>query len=226
MAPPNDDDRKAKDVLESELDPAARADLERWFGLPSFDELAARGISQTVENEDPQYAEVRERQARALAAVDPVLLAELARRSEPRDDLIIFQPNLEVTIDPSIARIDLAMIESSIADPREVEISEALRDDLRDCTPQAILRDLHRPEIDFEKTFEIIDMAAAQTLDIVAEVRSAMRTSWALPPLDGTPLVEARAVMAQLIRDRRRPWGPLLAEQPLPNRTWKPEEDR
>jgi len=224
MAPPDDDERKAKDVLEGELDPATRADLERWFGLPSFDELRATGVK--IEDEDPQFAEVRERQARALAAVDPALLAEITQRTEPRDDMIIFHPNLEVRVDPSIALLDLEMVESIVAEPREVEISEALRDDLKDCTPQAILRDLHRPEIDFEKIFEIVDMAASQTLDIVAEVRTAMRTSWTLPPLVGSPLVEANGVMAQLLRDRRRPWGPLFAEQPLPNRRWTPEEDR
>lgn len=221
---PNDDERKAKDVLEGELDPATRADLERWFGLPSFDELAARGIKSA--EEDAQYVEIRERQARALAAVDPVLLQEIAVRTEPRDNMLIFVPDLEVSVDPSIARLDLRMAESSIAEPREVEISEALRDDLNACTPQAILRDLHRPEIDFEKTFEVIDMAAEQTLDIVAEVRSAMRTNWALPPLTGSPLIEARAVLAQLYRDRSEPWAKLLAAQWLPNRTWTPEEDR
>jgi hypothetical protein len=220
----DDDDRKAKDVLEGELDPATRADLERWFGLPSFDELRAAGIK--TEEEDAQYAEVRERQARALAAVDPTLLDEIVKRTAPRDNMIIFVPTLELNVDPSIARLDLRMAESSIAEPREVEISEALRDDLHDCTPQAILRDLHRPEIDFEKTFEVVDMAADQTLDIVAEVRSAMRTNWALPPLGGSPMTEARAVLAQLYRDRSEPWGKLLAEQRLPNRAWTPEEDR
>ena len=33
-------------------------------------------------------------------------------------------------------------------------------DQLEDNTPQALLRDLHRPEIDFQKTFDIVDMAA------------------------------------------------------------------
>jgi hypothetical protein len=224
MAPPNDsDDRKAKDVVAGELDPAARAELERWFGLPSFDQLAARGIE--VE-EDPEFAVVRERKDRAMAAVDPALLEALRKRAEPPDDLIKFVPSIEVRVDPSIALLDTTMIEASIAEPREVEISESLRDDLRDCTPQAILRDLHRPETDFDKIFEVIDIAAELTLDVVATVRSAMATSWKLPPLMGSPLIEAQAVLAELIRDRRQPWGPQLAARPLPNRRWTPEEDR
>lgn len=220
----SDDDRKAKDILEGELDPATRADLERWFGLPSFDELKEKGID--VVAEDPQFAEARERQARALAAVDPAMLEWHRRRTDPPEDLIRFVPNLEVRIDPTITLLDETMGLSSVAEPREVEIPEPLRDDLRDCTPQALLRDLHRPEIDFDKTFEVVDMAAEQTLDIVAEVRTAMATNWKLPPIEGSPFLESRAVWLEFHRELRASWAPLLSAHPLPNRRWSPEEDR
>jgi len=226
MPPDDSDDRKAKDVLADELDPASRADLERWFGLPSYQELEDKGQPA----EDPDIVAVRERRQKAIAAVDPAMLEAHRRRTEPPDDLIRFSPDIELRIDPSIARLDMAMVErqAAVADPREVEISDELRDDLRDCTPQAILRDLHRPEIDFDKTFEMVDMAADQRLDIVAEVETVMTTRWQLAPEDliGSPFGEACQVMATLRAEQRQPWAALFAANPLPNRRWSPEEDR
>ncbi len=232
MAPPDsndpDDDRKAKDVLDGELDPATAADLARWFGLPSYDELEERGARPDVPVEDPEVVAVRERRAQAIAHVDPALLEAHRRRTEPPDDLLTFAVDIDIHVDPSIARLDMVMVDRAIAEPREVEISEQLRDDLHDCTPQAILRDLHRPEIDFDKLFEIVDVAAEQRLDIVAEVEAAMRTRWQLDPaeLEGSPVADARAVIDDLRAERRQSWAELLAANPLPNRTWSPEEDR
>ncbi|HEY0251644.1 MAG TPA: hypothetical protein VGC41_08960 [Kofleriaceae bacterium] len=93
-----------------------------------------------------------------------------------------------------------------LAEPREVEISEELRDDLKDCTPQALLRDLHRPKTMFEKSFEVVDFAAEQTLDIVAEVDAAMKMNLKLPPLASSPFEEERLLLAQDRAHRRAPW--------------------
>jgi hypothetical protein len=224
MAPPDNDndDRKAKDVLAGELDPATRADLERWFGLPSFDEAPEAAPS----DDDPEVIAVRERRERAIAAVDPALLEAHRKRTDPPDDLFTFKPDIEIHVDPTIALLDFAMIDraGSIAEPRELEIHEQVRDDMKECTPQAILRDLHRSEQDFEKTFEMIDMA--QRIDAVAEVASAMATSWALPPLEGSPWTEAQALMTMLRAERRQSWPAMFKAQPLPNRKWSPENDR
>jgi hypothetical protein len=217
----DDNDPKAKDVI----DAATAAELERWFGLPSFQELADKGVETP---EDPDVARVREQREKALAAIDPALVEAHRRRTDPPDDLIRFKPLIDVRVDPSVARLDLSMIDRqhTIAEPREVEISEELRDDLKECTPQALLRDLHRAEIDFDKTFEIVDAAAAQRLDIVAEVADAMRTSWKLPPLGALPFTEARETLAELRAERRQPWAELFARTPLPNRRWARGADK
>jgi hypothetical protein len=208
-------DQKVKELL----DAGTRADLERWFGMPSFEELADRGVKPVEPPpEDPEMAEVLRKRAEALAAVDPAWLEAHRKRTEPRADLIKFVPDLELRVDPDISTINLQMIENqhTIAEPREVEISEDLRDDLHDCTPQALLRDLHRPELEFEKIFEIVDAAAAQRIDIVATVAEAMRTRWTLPPSFGaTPLQEARALLKALRDDRHSPW----TEIKMPGRT-------
>jgi hypothetical protein len=124
---------------------------------------------------------------------------------------------IDVRVDPSIAQLDLSMIDRqhTIAEPRELERPMELQDDLRDCTPQALLRDLHRPELDFEKVFEVVDMAAGQRMDIVAAVAEAMRTRWTLPPFGPTPLQEALALLRELRADRHAPW----TEIRIPNRT-------
>jgi hypothetical protein len=221
---PDDDDRKAKDVLETELDPQTRAELARWFGLPSFDDAPEAAPPE----DDPEMVLVRERREKALAAVEPWMLEAHRKRTEPPDDLFKFVPNIDVHVDPDMPMMDFSMIEraGSIAEPREIEIHEQIQDDLKECTPQALLRDLHRVETDFEKTFEMIDAAAEQRLDIVAEVAAAMATSWKLPPLDNLPFTEARLMVENLRAERSQPWPALFKLTPLPNRKWSPEEDR
>jgi hypothetical protein len=212
MADP--EDKKVKELI----DAATRAELERWFGLPSYQELADRGITPPEPPpEDPEMIAVRERRDQALAAVDPALIEAHRRRTDPPPDLIRFKPLIDVRVDPSIALLDLSMIERqhTVAEPRQRELSMELQDDLHDCTPQALLRDLHRPELDFNKTFEVVDMAAGQRFDIVAAVADAMRTRWTLPPFGPTPLQQARTLLRELRDDRHAPWTDIK----IPNRT-------
>jgi hypothetical protein len=203
----DDDDPKVKALL----DPATEADLARWFGLPSFAQLAEQPTRAPVVDEEMEV--VRARRDNALAAVDPALVAALQLRNEERPKALIrFEPLIDVHVDEHFGTLDETMIDraSSIAEPREVEISDELRDDMAECTPQALLRDLHRAELDFEKSFEIVDFAAEQRLDIVAEVATAMATRWTLPRLEASPLVESAALLEGVRADRRRPWTDLL----------------
>ncbi|HWU90011.1 MAG TPA: hypothetical protein VN253_22265 [Kofleriaceae bacterium] len=205
----------ADQTVKQLLDAATIADLERWFGLPSFQQLAEK---EEPAPEDPDMVAVRERRAKAIAAVDPAMVEAHRRRVESGETLIRFQATIEVRIDPSLAQLDLAMIEQkqAMAEPREVEIPDQLREDLADCTPQAVLRDLHRPETLFDKMFEVVDMAAEQRLDIVQAVDEAMRTSWKLPAFEVSPVTEGRALIAELRQDRMRSIAHLLPT--FPNR--------
>ena len=197
------------------LDAKTVAELERWFGLPSFQELAEQGPPPPPE--DPEVEAVREQRAKAIAAVDPALNEAHRRRVESGEGLIRFKALIDVRVDPSLPLIDLDVVEArAIAEPREVEIPEPLRDDLAECTPQAILRDLHRVETYFDKQLEVVDMAAEQRLDIVAAVDEAMRTSWKLV-LDGRSLAaEGRALIAELREERMRDIAHFLPH--FPNR--------
>lgn len=212
--PTDDDDKKVKDAL----DAVTLAELQKWFALPTFEQAAEQQPAQPRET-DAEMAAARERRDKALAAVDPALLARIMSRTEGSlETLLGFAATIDVQIDPEMALFDATMADqvATIAEPREVEISDELKDDLRECTPQALLRDLHRSETDFDKTFEIVDAAAEQRFDIVAEVASAMRTSWKLPPLDDSPWVQTRRLLDEVRAERRKPWTDAL--KAMPNR--------
>ena len=203
----DDDDPKVK----ARLDSATEADLARWFSLPSFQQVAEQPKPAAVVDEEMQALIAR--RDKALAAVDPTFVAALHHRNEERPlSLLRFEAMIDVRVDENFGTLDAAMIyrASAIADPREVEISDELRDDLAECTPQALLRDLHRAELDFDKTFEIVDMAADQRLDIVAEVATAMATSWRLRELGGSPLTEGLELLEGVRAERRQPWTDVL----------------
>jgi hypothetical protein len=212
MAP--DDDPQDKDIKVKDLD------LARWFQLPSFDQLGeAAGQPGEPTDEDPGVAEIRERRARVCAEVDPALLEAIRIRTEVNTDALIrFEVAIRTYIsDAPTALFDYAMADRvhSIAEPREVEISDELKDDLKECTPQALLRDLHRPETEFAKQFDIVDVAAEQRFDIVAEVATAMATSLKLPPLDASPFEQERRKLAEDRVLRKLPWTAI----PMPGRT-------
>src|ERR1044071_2698533 len=208
----DNDDRKVKDGL----DDATRADLERWFGLPSFEQLAEQGIVPAPPPaEDPEFAERRKRQDEALAAVDPVWLDAHRLRVEAMAAMVIPLPPLALRVDPGIARFDHAMIAhaASIAEPRDVERPGDLEDAMAERTPQALLRDLHRPEQDFYKAFEQVDVIADFRVDVAATITEAMAPSQAVPQCATTPFQDARALLLELRTERRLPW--INIEMPL-----------
>ncbi|MDB4959458.1 MAG: hypothetical protein JWO36_7027 [Myxococcales bacterium] len=220
---PNDDEPKVKDLLagrslSAAVDAATARELEKWFGLPSFEQLA----EQPVAPDDPDMLAARERRDKAIAEVDPKLLASIRHRTEDNpESLLKFAMMIDVRLDPDMPLFDYAMAEShhKIAEPRERERPTDLEDELKECTPQALLRDLHRAETDFEKTFELVDNAAAQRYDIVAEVAAAMAMSFRLPALDRLPRHDAAALWDEARAERRKPWPALFASMPLANRT-------
>ena len=207
------------------IDDVTRAELERWFGLPSYTQVDEGDLPRgaVVAPEDPEIVAVRERRERALAAIEPAMIDALTARAERRAAPTREVPPLQLRVREDVAICDLAAIERQhlIAEPREVEIPVEMQDDLKECAPQALLRDMHRPELDFEKTFEVVDMAAEQRVDIVAMVADAMATRWGLTAADvgaASPAVEATAMISELRAERRTPWPALWNARPLPNR--------
>lgn len=205
------DDRKVKDLL----DPATVADLERWFTLPSYEQLADRGVRPEPPPEDPETARLIKRRAAAIEAADPAFLAAVDARLSSGDDLVEPWPEIATLDARPIAKFDTAMAERRlvIATPREYERSPDVEENLAEATPQALLRDLHRPEDYFQKVYEIYDPEAASRYNVANEVAALMATRWAptLEPLAGTQARTAFGEITALVRGR---WDNL----PLPSK--------
>lgn len=216
--PGPDDDKKVKELFDPALDPVTRADLERWFSLPSFEQLADQAPAEPAE---PTAAEVeredqRKRRDEAIAAVDPGMLARYLARVEPQNELVTPLPPVELHVDQEIGKVDHKLIQRrmTIAEPREVELPQEVYEDLNACTPQALLRDLHRPELTFEKVFDVIDVSAESRVDVAARINEAMTRSTASTEsqlrLATEEIHQARVMRAQ-------PWTDFLGK--LRNRT-------
>lgn len=228
MAPDDEKlDPKVKELLERDqgkplreiVDEVTAVELERWFGLPTYQQVTEGEVK--LEEEDPDMVAVRERRNKAIEAVDPAWVEAHRRRTDgPLDDLLKFKSTINFRIKEDVSLINLAMIESKlqISEPRERQRPEDISEQLEDNAPQALLRDLHRPELVFEKLFEVVDMAAEQKIDVVAEVAAAMATNWKLPAFDARPPVEAAQLWDEARAERNRPWPDILKRANLPNR--------
>jgi hypothetical protein len=224
MAPDDDSKRDEPTVrqlldgapLDSVVDAATQAELAKWFALPSVEVAREQGVELPA---DPELVAYREARARALAAVDPYIVETVYRRVDANvEAMYMFNAIIDIRIKTEMGCFDYAGVERQAfaIEPREREIDEDLRDEMKEVAPQALLRDLHRPEDEFQKQFELIDPAADQRYDIVAEVADVMRTNWRLPPLpDVTPLEEERRLLAEDRATRRRAWW---TEIRMPNR--------
>jgi hypothetical protein len=204
------DDKTVKELL----DAGTRAQLERWFGLPSFEQLADEGKTPAAPEEDPEIVEARQRRDAAIAAVDPVLVEAHRHRIEPARPVSRFEVVIDVRVDPDLALLDLTMGTRPLADPREYELPADLGKNLKECTPQALLRDLHRAELAFEKRLEYVDALAELRVDGLSIVAGVMATSWAAPLPARSAFFEARAILIECRAQRRRPW----IEIKMPNR--------
>jgi hypothetical protein len=196
------DDKTVKELL----DAGTRAQLERWFGLPSFEQLADEGKAPAAPEEDPELVEARKRRDAAIAAVDPVLVEAHRGRVEPARPVSRFEAVIDVRVDPDMALFDLTMGTRPLADPREYELPMDLQKNLKDCTPQALLRDLHRAELAFEKKLDYVDPLAELRVDGLGIVAAAMATSWAAPLPGRSAFSEARAILIESRALRRQPW--------------------
>src|SRR6185436_19369317 len=221
---PDNDDKTVKELI----DAGTRAELEKWFGLPSFEQVAeqqeqaaaAAAAAAPLRNDEELEAK-RAREQAAIAAVDPRFLEAIQGRADRQKSLKLFTPQLETHVDTSILEFDQDMLDklSTIADPREYEMPSDRADNLAECTPQALLRDLHRPELNFYKQFELVDMLAESRVDRHALITEALAFRRASVEKPKSLFREARALILELRNDKRRPWAALT--QHLRNRRVK-----
>jgi hypothetical protein len=211
-------ERDPSQPLDQFVDPQTAAQLERWFGLPSFAQVEAG----EVEAEDPEIIAVRERRARIADEIDPLLLASLNRRLTPPDDLIKFKALIEPTY-TDIALIDASAYETrgTVADERYYERSDDISEAVAENAPQALLRDLHRLETNFDQPadgFENPDEVPEPEpllVDLAAQIDEVMSLRFKFAPIAGTDI-------ASLTQDSRReirlPWTEVPNRARLVNR--------
>jgi hypothetical protein len=210
------DDPRVRDLLSGRassdaIDPETAAKLASWFDLPSFaqvEELEAKAQA-AAELANPNENPVAQRRRAAMANVDPGLLAHVTRhddaaralRREPLPSrwegrVLLFD---EQRVPPAIDLDDL----------REVHIPPQLRKDLKTCTPQASLRDLHRPDKQFFVTlkspFEDQDEEPVAG-NPMEPVRAALRSSHRVGVID-TAGIAGTAQWIALQRTLAQPWA-------------------
>ncbi|HSS02405.1 MAG TPA: hypothetical protein VLM79_35340 [Kofleriaceae bacterium] len=206
---PDNDDKTVKELIGE----ATQADLERWFGLPSFQQLAEQQAPKPAD--DPEWAEFRKRRADAIAAVDPNMLEAHRRRVERQRELKLFQSEIEPRVRTDITMLDHAAIDRrTIAEPRTYELPFDLADALTERTPQALLRDLHRPELIFEKMFEWFDPTVEHRIDLRAIINEALAFRPSSTKKIESKVREARALLAEVRQERRKPWTALTSKMP------------
>jgi hypothetical protein len=162
------------------------------------------------------------RRERAIAAADPALVRHIERHESDGDQLRRMPAEEPLPERAPIARFDLDAwhIRIPIAELRELEPSEELRRALSHRTPQAFLRDLHRPVTAFGEVqlrrVQSQTSAGATLARIHAAVRSAMQhmsRDELVQPL-ATRLMEGG--MKELRTILARPWADSRPAKPLP----------
>ncbi len=192
------------------MDPATIAQLASWFDLPSFDEVAEQQEAARAEAEEKTGVQkVLEVRAKALANIEPAFMARLDGRRAAGARLPQIPP-LEVRWERRVLAFDESQVPEAI-DPDylpEVYIPPQLVKDLKDCTPQAFLRDLHRPDKEFyiqlQPAFE--DVGEIEMPDPMGPIRETVRADYRVGVV-----APAVTTMAEGIADLRailaRPWA-------------------
>lgn len=220
MATDDDKELRAKDLvskpraeIEQVVDAATLAELMSWFNRPNALDAPAPAAEESFE--DREMREMRERRDAAAAHADPWLLAYI-QRHETTPPPFKQLPPIELKVDDSITlrlvRDELSRIER--ADPTEEERPYGVPRDIaelveRHNAPQAILRDLFRPETQFDRRLES-PFDELPTMDPLAAAKAAMAehltVPWTAPPMD--TLDEITRELRDILR---QPWADLGA---------------
>ncbi|MCA9674934.1 MAG: hypothetical protein H6708_34705 [Kofleriaceae bacterium] len=222
--PPDDTEPKVRDLLRRDdaaqpdaIDPLTMARLADWFEVPSFAQLAEQGLAAMAPPPDAERpeasaaSEIQARRREALRHVDPAMVARLTRHEDLADAVRPAPPPTSAAERPILCfdetRVPPAL---DLDDLPEVQRSVELERDLEACTPQAFLRDLHRPEKDFyihyESPFEIDPDDVTWLADPVADIRRTIRTDYrsrGVAPA-GSTMSSDLAALQQLLA---RPWS-------------------
>jgi hypothetical protein len=165
-------------------------------------------------------AQLQAREA-AMAAVKPAFLRRLVTKSEAAELRSPEPP--PTTVDPSVSRFDFdAWGLQFTGEPRELALTQEVHDRLAEVAPQAVLRDLHRPVIEFPLALQ--PLAVLPEGDDPVVLAQVMAADYRIRMQD---LPSSRAVLAEGIAERRRwiresDWAAARPTEPAPLPSWLP----
>jgi len=172
------------------------------------------------------------RRDRALAAADPALVHHLERHARSSETLCGVARAAAALAPAGLVRavgLDRGWIQvREVGEVREVEVPEDLSDAMEHRTPQAFLRDLHRPVQHFgdvELRRAPVPTAAGSLNRIRRAVSEAMAQRAGAAATIRLASPEAHAGMAELREILARPWEESRPANPLPMPSRAPSSD-
>lgn len=214
--PPPDEVPRARDLLrpagttEGEyLDNDQIAQIVHWFGLPSIDPVADAKVPDRDEGKG-EAARTLRRRAEVSEHVEPAMIARMERHVGDGDAIMRVQPEPKRPWE----RPHLSVVDESLVPPpfdeneqREIYIPDQLARDLRIRTPQAALRDLHRPETYFDIRYQLPwdDGYEPPGADPMAPIRAIIRQDYR--PAAPTAVRTACAALEALRATLAAPWA-------------------
>lgn len=141
------------------LDPQTAAELARWFEQPALAHSGqAAPAAPTGEAELSLFDQTQKIRATAMAAAQPEFLASI-ERWHTRNDAMRYDDSYAVRAAQKFDNVTTAIEQFShrlvLQTPVERERPMDLDDALQECTPQALLRDLHRPAEFFSRELQL-----------------------------------------------------------------------
>lgn len=205
---------KTADEVQSPLvDAKTMAQLASWFGLPSFTELEERGAAAPEEApDDKHWREIREKLA---AHVQPAMIERVASKVHSADRLLLVREPGPMASEAVVLLHDERFSDqmAMAIEPRVLELSSEHLSDLNDCAPQAILRDLYRPEADFCEPCTWREQLEPPRADDLLEVREIMKLRFPMPPWI-KPVGEYLEAVADMRIWMAKDWGALPIPRP------------
>ncbi|MBP9084793.1 MAG: hypothetical protein KBG15_01695 [Kofleriaceae bacterium] len=139
------------------LDPQTAAELARWFEQPASAHSGQVAPS-TDEAEPSLFDQTQKIRATAMAAAQPEFLASVERWFT-RNDALRYDDSYAVGAAQKFTTVTTAVEQFThrlvLQTPVERERAMDLDDALQECTPQALLRDLHRPAEFFSRELQL-----------------------------------------------------------------------
>ncbi len=197
------------------VDPVLLGQLIRRHGAPRQ--------APPVPFAERERRQIAARRERAIAAADQGLIRHIERHERDAGDLRRAAAAEQLPARPSIAQFDLdawPIRAKGAGEERELEPSEELRRALNHRTPQAFLRELHRPVVSFGTVQLRRVPSPGSAAASLARIRAAIDGAMVQLSRDEAMQPRATRLMNQGMSELRtilaRPWEESRPEQPLP----------